>query len=528
MPSTEAFDLNSHRMQTLRKRLLAEARFRFLGLTAISFVAAMLILLLATIVLHSVSAFQSYKLVVPLQVQEASTEQTLSQVHASMLDGFGEIDVDRDAHLPIRELVSGLAVERSQAGGASRTSQSSGGAEVFARIPVISAADSYLKGQIEFVERFSLSRASFSDQLLDLSIEDRGLLIEQTSSEFSDQEGDTFYSMSPEGLSVLVFTTTTVLRITSISNEKVSGDVLLNWDLPSDVSPFALVIARPESKRLLKDIQIAALESLRSDGKLEKSFNTALFTSSDSNDPELAGVVAALTGSLFIIGLVGALALPLGIASALYLEELASDSRLKRIVTVNINNLAAVPNIIYGLLGAAILINGVSIPIPFSDTIVVVIGGGFGRGWPIVGGIVMAIAVLPTIIITSRAAIAAFPQKRREATLALGATRLQLVRDHILPQSLPGMMTGAIIGLAQTFGETAPLLLIGMFAFIGDPAQDIGDRTNTLPVLIYQWSTRADLAWEPLTAAAIIVLLSFMLLMNAGGVWLRMRYEGKR
>ena len=218
------------------------------------------------------------------------------------------------------------------------------------------------------------------------------------------------------------------------------------------------------------------------------------------------------------------LAVPVGIAAAVYLEEFAPRNRWTSFVQVNINNLAAIPSIVFGLLGAAIFVNGVIIPIPFVDG-VFRLGGGLGRGWPLVGGIVLALMTLPTIIIASRAALGAVPGSVRQAALAMGATRLQTVNHHVLPMAAPGILTGSIIGLAQAIGETAPLLLIGMVAFVAEMPQGATDRATALPVLIFQWSTRAERAWEPMTSAAIIILLLVMLVLNGLAVLMRLRYE---
>ncbi len=251
------------------------------------------------------------------------------------------------------------------------------------------------------------------------------------------------------------------------------------------------------------------LESLRAEGAIDTFFNWAFFRNGDSREPELAGIRGALAGSFYALLVTLALSLPLGVAAAIYLEEFAPRNRWTDFVEVNINNLAAVPSIVFGLLGLAVFLNFLDLP----------------RSAPLVGGLVLTLMTLPTIIITGRAALKAVPPSIREAALGIGASRMQTVFHHVLPQALPGMLTGTIIGMAQALGETAPLLMIGMVAFIVDVPQGFTDPATVLPVQIYLWADSPERAFMERTAAAILVLLLFLVLMNLVAILLRRRFE---
>ena len=265
----------------------------------------------------------------------------------------------------------------------------------------------------------------------------------------------------------------------------------------------------PEAQRALSDSQIAWIDQLQADGAIVTRFNQPFFSNGDSREPELAGIRGALAGSIYMMVLTACLAIPLGVATAVYLEEFAGRNRWTDLIEVNINNLAAVPSIIFGLLGLAVFINWFGMP----------------RSAPVVGGLVLSLLTLPVIIIASRAAISAVPQGVRLAALSLGASRMQTVFHHILPSALPGILTGAIIGLSRALGETAPLLMIGMVAFIVDVPQRITDPSTALPVQIYLWADAPERAFAQQTAAAIVVLLGFLLLMNLAAVIMRRRLE---
>ena len=265
----------------------------------------------------------------------------------------------------------------------------------------------------------------------------------------------------------------------------------------------------PEDERRLSDQQIGWIAALERDGTLELRFNRAFFSNGDSRDPEQAGVRGALIGSMLTLFITLLLSFPIGVGAAVYLEEFAPRNRLTDIIEVNINNLAAVPSIVFGLLGLAVFIGFFGLP----------------RSAPLVGGFVLTLLTLPTIIIASRAALKAVPPSIREAALGMGASRLQMVAHHVLPLAVPGMLTGAIIGMARALGESAPLLMIGMVAFIVEVPQGVFDPATALPVQVFLWSDLPERGFIERTSGAIIVLLLFLLVMNATAVLLRNKFE---
>lgn len=264
-----------------------------------------------------------------------------------------------------------------------------------------------------------------------------------------------------------------------------------------------------QASRRLKDQQIAWLDALESEGRIRKQFNTLFFTAGDSREPELAGIWGATKGSFFMLFVTLILSFPLGVAAALYLEEFAPRNRWVDLIEVNINNLAAVPSIVFGLLGLAVFINFMGLP----------------RSAPLVGGLVLTLMTLPVIIIAGRASIKSVPPSVREAALGVGASQMQTVFHHVLPLAMPGMLTGAIIGMARALGESAPLLMIGMIAFIVEVPGSPTDPATALPVQVYLWADSPERAFVERTSAAIMVLLAFLLVMNATAVWLRNRFE---
>ena len=264
-----------------------------------------------------------------------------------------------------------------------------------------------------------------------------------------------------------------------------------------------------EGRRKLSDKQLGWLDHAIATGVLSKKFNTGLFTYGASSKPETAGVGVALVGSLYMMAIVLLIAVPLGVAAAVYLEEFAPKNVITDTIEVNINNLAAVPSIVFGLLGLAIFINFMGIP----------------RSASLVGGLVLALMTLPTIIIATRAAVAAVPPSIREAALGVGASKMQSITHHVLPLAVPGILTGTIIGLAKALGETAPLLMIGMVAFVVEYPTTPMDAATALPVQIYMWATAAERGFVERTAGATLILLGFLVVMNVTAVILRRRYE---
>jgi len=277
-------------------------------------------------------------------------------------------------------------------------------------------------------------------------------------------------------------------------------DTFFKGDISRDVA---------EGDRRIKDVEIAWIDALDASGQIELRFNSSFFTTGDSREPEQAGIWGAVVGSFLTLTVTLALSFPIGVLAAVYLEEFAPKNRLTDLIEVNINNLAAVPSIVFGLLGLAVFLNFFGLP----------------RSAPLVGGMVLALMTLPTIIIAARAALKAVPPSIREAALGIGASRLQTVMQHVLPLAMPGILTGTIIGMAQALGETAPLLMIGMVAFIVDIPGGFTDPATVLPVQIYLWADAPERAFLAKTSAAIMVLLAFLIVMNALAVLLRRRFE---
>ncbi|MCF3594919.1 phosphate ABC transporter permease PstA [Rhodobacteraceae bacterium LMO-12] len=266
-----------------------------------------------------------------------------------------------------------------------------------------------------------------------------------------------------------------------------------------------------EVNRRVKDNEIAWFDALAEQGAISKPFNWALFTHADSRFPELAGLKGALVGSFWALLICFLISFPLGIGSAIYLEEFAPKNKLSDFIEVNINNLAAVPSVVFGLLALAVFIGWFGMP----------------RSAPFVGGLTLALMTMPTIIIATRAALKAVPPSIREAALGLGASRQQVVFQHVLPLAMPGILTGTIIGLAQALGETAPLLLIGMNAFITSAASSPFDSSTALPTQIFIWADSPERGFVSRTSAAILVLLGFLVMMNAIAIYLRQKFERK-
>lgn len=296
------------------------------------------------------------------------------------------------------------------------------------------------------------------------------------------------------------------LQTMVLENPNLLGTKQAVWFLSNDDSD----VYYKEGNDRLKPYETQWLEELKAKGQVDNRFNSVLFTNGDSREPEQAGILSALVGSLYTMLITLALSFPIGVAAAVYLEEFAPKNNFwVDLVEVNINNLAAVPSIVFGLLGLAVFIQFFGVP----------------RSTPLVGGLVLSLMTLPTIIIASRAAIKAVPPSIREAAFGLGASKVQTVFHHVVPLAMPGILTGTIIGMAQALGETAPLLMIGMVAFIIDVPASITDPAAALPVQIYLWSDSPERAFTAKTSAAILILLGFLVIMNLLAVLLRKRFE---
>jgi len=310
--------------------------------------------------------------------------------------------------------------------------------------------------------------------------------------------------------SIIVAASGGFFKVTEIGESSALAEAVIPPEAAGSASSWTLItLETPEDSRRTSDREAVWLEALTQKGAVESGFAWRFFTSGDSREAELAGIKGALVGSALTLLVTLLICLPLGVGAAIYLEEFAPKNRLTDIIEININNLAAVPSIVFGLLGLAMFLNFFGLP----------------RSAPLVGGLVLALLVLPTIIIASRAALKAVPPSIKEAALGVGASHQQAIFHHVLPLAVPGIMTGTIIGMAHALGETAPLLMIGMVAFIVDVPQGITDAATAMPVQIYLWSDLPEMAFQAKTAAAILVLLVFLFVMNALAIYTRKRFE---
>ncbi|WND03473.1 phosphate ABC transporter permease PstA [Temperatibacter marinus] len=296
-------------------------------------------------------------------------------------------------------------------------------------------------------------------------------------------------------------------------NPSVIGTTQTLWLLASDdidqLQKGAIDAAKPESDRRVKDIELTWVAQLEKEKAIQIQFHKDFFTNGDSRDPENVGILGAVMGTIFTLTVTLLLAFPVGLFAAIYLEEFAPQNKFTDFIEININNLAAVPSIVFGLLGLAVFLGTFNLP----------------RSAPLVGGLTLALMTLPTIIISSRAAIKAVPPSIRDAAFGLGASRAQVVFHHVVPLAMPGILTGTIIGMAQALGETAPLLMIGMVAFIVDIPGSAMDAATALPVQVFIWANSPERLFIEKTSAAILILLLFLISMNAVAIWLRNKFE---
>jgi len=336
------------------------------------------------------------------------------------------------------------------------------------------------------------------------------LLRESLREQFPDVEGRT----AIRSLTALVSTGARAMLREKIADDPALLDRSVPLWLTADDEVDMLMkgqIARdvPESERRLSDVQLAWVDALEAEGRIRTVFNRTFLTAGDSREPELAGVWGALVGSFLTLAVALGVSFPIGVLTAVYLEEFAPKNRWTDLVEVNINNLAAVPSIVYGLLGLAVFLNILQLP----------------RSAPLVGGLTLALMTLPTIIIAARSAILGVPPSIREAARGVGASPLQVVAHHVLPLALPGILTGTIIGMARALGETAPLLMVGMVAFIVDVPGSLTDAATVLPVQIFLWADSPERGFVEKVSGAILVLMTFLLLMNAGAIVMRQKFE---
>lgn len=433
----------------LRRRHAEEQRFRIYGIVAIGIAAAMLVWLLFTIISQGYTAFFQTRILLEVEVSEelAAAENYRDMFFNAVAREFPDVDFNR-------EFPETRSIENEDERRAVRAEK-----RAHERL-MLDIRTIYSTESEDFLRQFVRANPQVIGQTLTLPL----------------------YASS---------------RIDMVRKDAYAPRAVVE----SPEFDFGLV---PFSAT-----QIAYLKELEDEGKVSATFNWNFLTSGPSNRAEIAGLGGAIIGSALTLAVTLLLAFPVGVAAAIYLEEFAPKNKITDVIEVNINNLAAVPSIIFGLLGLAMFLNFFGLP----------------RHTPLVGGMVIALMTLPTIIIASRAALKAVPPSIRQAALGMGASRMQTVTHHVLPLALPGILTGTIIGMAQALGETAPLLLIGMKAYIGDiPATPL-DSATVIPVQIYQWASLSDRAFVEKTSAAIMVLLAFLVAMNLFAVILRKRFE---
>lgn len=505
----------------LKKRRAAERRFKRYGQFAIGFAVAALLLVTVSIIQMAASAFTRHYVVfdLTLDANEIAPDGIIdSEAIASNVSGFNAL-IQADLRQTFPRAADDRVQRRDLYG-------------LVTRLAVLPLARTVAENPmlLDTVYKTNIALSDNMDLFLKGGLTEREDIIAGQAGRLSQISplGFTLSDAGPDGFpalrqSILRMNSETPSAIITLGEARFHLDRLtgaamqltyLAGALPDlgeqNGAPVqALVLNRSEVNRSISDHQIAWTMLLQEQGRIERKLNTSLLFNADSTYPELAGAAAAIMGSLFTMLFTALFALPVGVLAAIYLEEFAKTSRLTRLIKVNINNLAAVPSIIFGLLGAAVFLNLFGMP----------------RSVPLVGGLVLALLVLPTVIIASRAALQAVPPSVRTAALGIGASKTQAVFHHVLPLAAPGMLTGAIIAMARALGETAPLLLIGMVAFVNEIPSGPHEEATVLPVLIFKWFSGAERAWEPMTAMVIILLLIFLTGMNLTAVLLRRRFE---
>ena len=559
-------DITSEAAQArVRARYRAERRFRAYGLISLAVAAAFLVVLIADIVRKGLPAFIHHSLVLNVAVPDdlVAPQSRNDPVAIRSADYF---PVTRDALKAAIPNIEGRAAERTLtrllSGGAADRLRNMIVADAAligqtVKVPLLLSAnaDLYFKGvgtlitarpgrgiatpsgttgeitvlsssndfadilvgiKKDLAERARLIGLE-ADRLERIRSQDLAARVQELREEVTGYRARVDQPKVEEVLdsslpSFLVAINGGLVKITKLSDIGITGDVLIPLasleDAKSDDWKLVTYVT-PESNRKATDQEIAFLERFKEIGAVERHLNTLFFIAGDSREPELAGIRGALVGSALTLCITLALCLPIGVLAAIYLEEFAPKNWLTDLIEVNINNLAAVPSIVFGLLGLAMFLNFMGLP----------------RSAPLVGGLVLALLVLPTIIIASRAALKAVPPSIKEAALGVGASHQQAVFHHLLPLAMPGIMTGTIIGMAHALGETAPLLMIGMIAFIVDVPKTFTEAATVLPVQIYLWSDLPEPAFQYKTAAAIMVLLVFLFVMNGMAIWLRKKFE---
>ncbi len=549
----------------LRARYRADTRFRWYGIGALAIASAFLCVLLADIFIKGMPAFwqHSLQLEIPLAADVIDPEK---KGDARTLLGADYLALARKAisaavpglegrseRKQLNELLSSGAIDQLRTQVAANPALV--GQTIKAQLLLSDTADLYLKGRATPVTEIAPPKgtaiasgtsgevtlvsdtADFASPLSavqdDLRLQAKALTLEAERLERGSTAGAAekiaelraratglearasdpgSQSLDSNVPSWVVAINGGIIKVTSLSQASVTGETLIPLTSTAAAKPGSWQVstyATPEANRKITDRSVAFLEHLKAGGLVQKNFNWLFFTAGDSREPELAGIRGAVFGSLLTLLVTLGVCLPVGVMAAIYLEKFAPKNRLTDLVEINVNNLAAVPSIVFGLLGLAVFLNYFGMP----------------RSAPLVGGLVLALLVLPTIIITARAALKAVPPSIEEAALGVGASKQQAIFHHVLPLAMPGIMTGTIIGMAHALGETAPLLMIGMVAFIVDVPTSLTDSATALPVQIYLWSDLPEQAFQAKTAAAIIVLLAVLFAMNGTAIWLRKKFE---
>ena len=560
----------------LGQRYRAELRFRSAGIAAIFISVAVLVFLIGSIAKDGVSAFSAYQLSLPVTLEEElvdpngdGSEQSLRRgsysriLQTALREEFPDVSGRRNLR-SLFQLYTALNSTRLM--DQVLADPDLVGTDYTFQMPIADDLDLYLKGMLVEDRTLPVSGAlsveaenrgvrllSNEGDFLELYQEIRqSLIAEATGLELRSQETRQQISLSepdeaarlttqvdgfdaraealrteadaPDGMlrltddmpSIIVETGGGAVKLTGLSSDgrSAQAEIVLGGQDQVQAQDWTLyVIDTPEARRRVLDQQIIWTRALVERGLVKAGFNTYLFANADSREPELAGVKGALYGSILTMIITLALSMPIGVFTAVYLEEYAPKNKFTDLIEVNINNLAAVPSIVFGLLGLAVFINMFGMP----------------RSAPLLGGLVLSLMTLPTIIIATRAALKAVPPSIRQAALGVGASQTQAVFHHVLPLAAPGILTGSIIGLARAMGETAPLLMIGMVAFIAD-APTLGlegftQPATVMPVQIFLWYDGAERAFEARTAAAILILLGLMISFNALAVYLRRKFE---
>jgi phosphate transport system permease protein len=547
----------------VRRRYRSEARFRWYGIAALVVTTIFLVTLIADILIKGLPAFTQHSLSidVPVTAEMADPEGNRSEQslrsgdytglvrnavkaelgvdgrvatgHISKILSTGAGDALRRAVVADPSLIGqtvkttallsddadlyykgvGTVIERADGAAAAKPSDVKG--EITVTAPGAFAAEvASLRERAATTLKELEAQIALYDGSSDQAVRDRATPLKEQLPPLQAIAANAAAELplDPHISSFLVAINGGIVKVSKLSGDVATGTALIplkTADAAAAGTWQRVTYVTPEADRKVDDSKVAFLDRVQTDGNVSRGLNTLFFTSGDSREPEMAGIRGALVGSILTLAVTLALCLPIGVMAAIYLEEFASKNWFTDLIEININNLAAVPSIVFGLLGLAVFLNFFGLP----------------RSAPVVGGLVLALLVLPTIIIASRAALRAVPPSIKEAALGVGASHQQAIFHHVLPLAMPGIMTGTIIGMAHALGETAPLLMIGMVAFIVDIPGGFTDSATALPVQIYLWSDLPEAAFKQKTAAAIIVLLMVLFVMNGLAIWLRKRFE---